>query len=140
MKKTILLLLFSLGCLAAEAQVRFREVSTDALRREAATADKLVFIDLYATWCGPCKRMEREVFSRADIAALMDRHVVAGKYDIDKPTGRSLARNYGVRAVPTYLIFDTEGRLRGTISGALSPEAFEAALLRIVAPPAQEER
>lgn len=138
MKKTILLLLLSLGCLAAEAQVRFREVSTDALRREAAAADKLVFIDLYATWCGPCKRMDREVFSRADIAVLMERCVVAARYDIDKPTGRALARNYGVRAVPTCLILDTEGRLRGTISGALSPEAFEAALLRIVGQPGGE--
>lgn len=138
MKKTILLLLFSLSCLAAEAQVRFREVSTDALRREAAAADKLVFIDLYATWCGPCKRMDREVFSRPDIAALMERCVVAARYDIDKPTGRALARNYGVRAVPTCLILDTEGQLRGTISGALSPEAFEAALLRIVGQPGEE--
>lgn len=139
MKKTILLLLFALGCLAtAEAQVRFRDVSADALRREAAAADKLVFIDLYATWCGPCKRMEREVFSRPDIAALMERYAVAGKFDIDKPAGRSLARSYGVRAVPTCLILDTEGRLRGTISGALSPEAFEAALLRIVGQPGEE--
>lgn len=41
---------------AADAQVRFLDSSTDAVRKEAIAQDKLVFIDLYATWCGPARR------------------------------------------------------------------------------------
>ena len=51
MKKILFTLLLVLGIsAAADAQVRFLDSSTDAVRKEAIAQDKLVFIDLYATW------------------------------------------------------------------------------------------
>lgn len=103
MKKILFTLLLVLGIsAAADAQVRFLDSSTDAVRKEAIAQDKLVFIDLYATWCGPCKAMERDVFSKKEVGDFMDEYFVAAKYDIDKPTGKALAGNtaYG-RSRPT---------------------------------------
>ena len=62
MKKLIFVLLLALGAGAAQGQVKFETKSTDAVREMAIKQGKLVFIDLYASWCPPCRMMEREVF------------------------------------------------------------------------------
>lgn len=132
MKRILLLFLLLLGAVGAEAQVRFMIRSTDGVRRQAVEQNKLVFIDLFATWCPPCQMMEREVFSRSDVGAFMEQHFVCAKYDIDKTTGRELLKRYGNRRVPLYLIFNTEGELLGRIRGATDPERFMAEVKRIL--------
>ena len=132
MKRILLLFLLLLGAVGAEAQVRFMTRSTDGVRRQAVEQNKLVFIDLFATWCPPCQMMEREVFSRSDVGAFMEQHFVCAKYDIDKTTGRELLKRYGTRRVPLYLIFNTEGELLGRIRGATDPERFMAEVKRIL--------
>lgn len=125
MKRLLLIFAaFVLGTTAAGAQVRFHTGSTDRLHEMALKADKLVFIDLYATWCGPCRSMERNVFSRQDVGEFMERYFVAAKYDVDQSTGKALAEKYGVRSIPTYLVFDASGELLGRIQGASDPETF----------------
>lgn len=133
MKKTLLLLLLALGAGFAQAQVRFETKSTDAVREMAVKAEKLVFIDLYATWCPPCRMMEREVFSRREVGDFMDRFFVAAKYDVDKTTGKQLLRKYGSGAIPLYLVFDTEGELLGRIQGAADADTFVENLRAILA-------
>lgn len=134
MKKILFTLLLVLGIsAAADAQVRFLDSSTDAVRKEAIAQDKLVFIDLYATWCGPCKAMERDVFSKKEVGDFMDEYFVAAKYDIDKPTGKTLAGKHGVRSIPTYLVFNTKGDLLGKITGSMPAEEFTATLRKIIA-------
>ncbi len=132
MKRILLLFLLLLGAVGAEAQVRFMTRSTDGVRRQAVEQNKLVFIDLFATWCPPCQMMEREVFSRSDVGAFMEQHFVCAKYDIDKTTGRELLKRYGNRRVPLYLIFNTEDELLGRIRGATDPERFMAEVKRIL--------
>ena len=132
MKRILLLFLLLLGAVGAEAQVRFMTRSTDGVRRQAVEQNKLVFIDLFATWCPPCQMMERKVFSRSDVGAFMEQHFVCAKYDIDKTTGRELLKRYGNRRVPLYLIFNTEGELLGRIRGATDPERFMAEVKRIL--------
>jgi len=132
MKRILLLFLLLLGAVGAEAQVRFMTRSTDGVRRQAVEQNKLVFIDLFATWCPPCQMMEREVFSRSDVGAFMEQHFVCAKYDIDRTTGRELLKRYGNRRVPLYLIFNTEGELLGRIRGATDPERFMAEVKRIL--------
>ena len=117
MKKLIFILMLALAAGAAQAQVKFETKSTDAVREMAVKTGKLVFIDLYATWCPPCRTMEREVFSRKDVGDFMEQHFVAAKYDVDKTTGKELLKRYGSGAIPLYLVFDTQGELLGRIQG-----------------------
>lgn len=133
MKKILFTLLLVIGAaVAANAQVRFTDKNLDAVREEATQQNKLVFIDLYATWCGPCKNMERTVFSRPEVGDFMAEHFVAAKYDIEKPTGSALAKKYGVRSIPTFLIFDTEGTLLGQITGGMSADDFIQAVEEVL--------
>ena len=84
MKKLIFILTLALCAGAVQAQVKFETKSTDAVREMAVKQGKLVFIDLYADWCPPCRMMEREVFSRKDVGEFMDQRFVAAKYNTDK--------------------------------------------------------
>lgn len=120
------------GMAASEAQVRFETCSTDELRELAVRSGKRVFIDLYASWCGPCRQMERDVFSQRAVGEFFDRRFVAAKYSVDRSTGRQLMQRYGNGAIPLYLIFDTEGNLLGRIEGAAPAEKFLAELQRIL--------
>lgn len=132
MKKWILILAVTLAAGAAQAQVKFETGTTDAVREMAVKQGKLVFIDLYASWCPPCKMMERLVFSRKDVGDFMDQRFVAAKYDTDKPTGKELLSRYGNGAIPLYLIFDTKGELLGRIQGASSADEFMESIRKIL--------
>lgn len=132
-EKATFLLTFALGTGAAQAQVKFETKSTDAVREMAIKQGKLVFIDLYASWCPPCRMMERQVFSRKDVGEFMDQRFVAAKYDTDKTTGRELMKKYGSGAIPLYLVFDTRGELLGRIQGAADAETFMDNLRTIIA-------
>ncbi len=114
------------------AQVRFETGSTDSVRRMAQQQSKLVFIDLYADWCPPCRSMERQVFSREEVGEFMARHFVAAKYNVDQTLGRELLSEYGRGSIPLYLIFDTEGNLWGRIEGASSADTFVKDLRSVI--------
>lgn len=116
----------------AEAQVRFETGSTDSVRSMAQKQNKLVFIDLYATWCGPCRMMERQVFSKKEVGDFMERYFVAAKYDVDKTLGRQLMSEYGRGSIPLYLVFDTDGVLWGRVEGAAPAKEFLENLRTII--------
>ena len=132
MKKWMLLLALVLATAGAEAQVKFETQSTDAVRAMAVKEGKLVFIDLYASWCPPCKMMERQVFSRKDVGQFIGERFIAAKYDTDGATGKKLMKKYGSGAIPLYLIFDTDGNLLGRIQGAAPADKLMAEIRKIL--------
>lgn len=134
MKRVVLIALFALcGAFAAEAQTRFADLTFKQALERAAAEEKLLFVDLYATWCGPCQQMTRVVFPQQEVGDYMNEHFVAVKYDIEKnPDGKELKRRYAVRSIPTYLVFDAGGRLVLTFGGALPADKFRAKMQRIV--------
>ncbi len=132
MKKLLLFFMALCATGIVQAQVKFEDKTTDALREMAIKQQKLVFIDLYATWCPPCRMMERDVFSRKDVGDFMSKYFVAAKYDVDKATGRELMRRYGEGSIPLYLVFDTKGELLGRILGGSKAETFMENLRAII--------
>ncbi len=121
----MLLFLLLAGCTAAAgAQVRFEKLTMTEACAEARRSGKLLFVDLYASWCPPCRMMDKQVFPRHDVGALLAEHCVCVKFDIDRPEGRELARHYGVAAVPTYLICTADGEPLGRIAGAVDAPQF----------------
>lgn len=124
--------MLALGIGTAQAQVKFETSSTDAVREMAIKEKKLVLIDLYATWCPPCKMMERDVFSRKDVGEFIAERFVAAKFDTDQATGKKLMSRYGTGSIPTYLVFNTEGELLGRIVGAAKPDKFMDNLQTII--------
>ena len=74
----------------------------------AAKAKKLVFIDFYATWCGPCKMMDRTVYTDSSVAQVAA-SFVNRKVDAEKGEGIALAQRYRINAYPTLVVVDPTG-------------------------------
>lgn len=71
----------------------------DNFESEVVKSDKMVLVDFYADWCGPCKMMSPIV---DEIATELEDCVKVGKVDVDHAPG--VARQYGVMNIPTFLL------------------------------------
>lgn len=105
-----------------EAGISF-DVHTFAEAMEKAKAEnKLVFMDCYTTWCGPCRMMAARVFTQQKVGDYFNEHFVSLKMDMEKGEGITLGKKYGVTAYPTMLILDTQGNVMHTMVGSRSAE------------------
>lgn len=85
----------------------------------AVSENKLIFIDIYADWCTPCKMMDEDVFSDDEISDFMKANFINYKVDGEKYNGPNLGVMFGVGGYPTLLILDQRGRLLERNDGAL---------------------
>lgn len=87
---------------------------------------KVIFMDAYATWCGPCKRMSKDVFTKKEVGDFYNKHFINLKMDMEKGDGPKLASKYKVSAYPTLIFIDEEGEVVNLSKGALPPDRFLA--------------
>jgi thioredoxin-related protein len=78
---------------------------------KAKTENKVIFMDAYTTWCGPCKKMAADVFPQKEVGDYFNKQFVNVKMDMEKGEGIDLAKKYKIRAYPTYLFIDGNGEL-----------------------------
>lgn len=78
---------------------------TEAVTK-AKAENKLIFIDFYTQWCGPCMNMAQTVFSLPTVGYYYNNTFVNLKIDADEGEGVTLAKKYGVRSYPTYAFID----------------------------------
>ncbi len=87
----------------------------------AAKTGKKIFVDFMATWCGPCKMLDRDVFQKEDWKK-MAKYVVFCKIDVDEQPGVSKA--YNVTAMPTQMVLNADGSILSSTVGYGGPDAF----------------
>lgn len=87
---------------------------------KAEKEGKMVFVDCYTTWCGPCKMMSRDVFTLKEVGDYFNPRFVSIKINMETNEGRELAKRYPVRAYPTMLVLDSKGNQLQNIVGACS--------------------
>ena len=133
MKKTILFFACCMAIGALQAQgIEFAQGTWKEILAEAARQDKIVFVDAYTTWCGPCKMMDRNTFSQKEVGDFFNANFINAKIDMEKGEGPSIAQKYAVRAYPTFLFVDSDGELvhrtLGYQEGGMFIENAKAAL------------
>ncbi len=108
---TLTACLFMSAPMALATGIEFFQ-GTFAEAKEAAAAEgKLIFVDAYTTWCGPCKRMSKNVFTLEDVGEYYNETFVNVKLDMEKGEGKTFQREYRVTAFPTLLFLDPMGKL-----------------------------
>ncbi len=98
----------------------------DAVER-AKAEKKLVFVDIYTTWCGPCKQMADNIFPLKSVGDLYNKNFICLKIDAEQSEdGIEVAKNYGVTNYPTMLFIDGNGKKVYSIIGARDEAGFIA--------------
>lgn len=104
--------------------IKFEHGTLNEALQKAKSENKLVFIDGYAVWCGPCKKMAATVFTEDEVGAYYDKHFVALKVDVERGEGPSIKRKYGITALPGYVFLDPDGNVVYRFSASMSTQKF----------------
>ncbi|MEC3907100.1 thioredoxin domain-containing protein [Tamlana sp. 2201CG12-4] len=127
MKKRLVIILALVTYSIIDAQgINFEQSTFAEVLTKAKAENKMVFMDAYTTWCGPCKMMSKEVFTQKEVGEYLNTNFVSVKMDMEKGEGIQLAKMYNVQAYPTLLFMDANGKVLHTKVGGLDTEDFIA--------------
>lgn len=90
----------------------------------AKKENKLLFIDCYTSWCGPCKMMARDVFTQKIVGDYFNPKFVSMKVDMEKGEGVQLKDKFEVKAFPTFIILNGNGEIVSRLVGGGNAERF----------------
>ena len=116
----------------AIGQVNFIEVTTleemQEARKKASDQMLMVFVDVYATWCGPCKLMDREVYTDPSVTEYMNANFVSVRMDGETDYGRKYAAEQKLEGYPSMFIFSSEGEPVSKVVGFTPAEELVTSL------------
>lgn len=95
----------------AEKGIQFLEGDFSKAKEEATKQHKLIFLDAYASWCGPCKLLKRKTFPDKTAGEFFNEHFISVAVDMEEGQGPALASQYAVDAYPTLIVTDAKGNL-----------------------------
>lgn len=110
--------------------VKFVEGTFNEVLTLAKQEDKLIFMDCYTSWCGPCKILAKKIFPLENVGKFFNEHFVNVQVDMEKGEGKDLAKRYEVKAFPTLLVLDAEGNLVHRVMGVRPPQQLIAQMKR----------
>lgn len=142
--------LFSFNNVDEAADKKINWVSIDEAIELQKKEPKKIIMDVYTTWCGPCKMLDKNTFQNADVVEYVNEHFYAVKfnaegnetvnykdktyknpnYDPAKANRRNspheFSRALGVRAYPSIVFFDEDGKvITQPITGYKKPQGLE---------------
>ena len=119
MKNLIVCIVFIFSCFVGMGQngVKFEELSYEKALAKAKAEKKLVFMDCYTSWCGPCKMMLNSMFPKKEAGDFFNPRFVCVKYDMEKGEGIDLAKKFNVKSFPTFLLIRPDGTVQHRING-----------------------
>jgi thiol-disulfide isomerase/thioredoxin len=104
--------------------ISFNHGSWEEVKTAAQKENKLIFVDFYTTWCGPCKFMANEVFPLKQIGDFYNQHFISVKIDAEKGEGPALARKYNVSGYPTLIFTNPKEEVVYRVMGSTDPEVL----------------
>ena len=98
--------------------------SLSAAQKQAKASNQLIFVDMFADWCGWCHRMEQEVFPSQVFQNATDNLVLLRLNTEDGADGTKLAQRFQVTSLPTFLLITHDMTIAGIIRGYAPPNDF----------------
>ncbi len=103
-----------------EPGIVFTQARWKEILQKAKAEKKIIFLDAYASWCGPCKKLQREVFTRKDVGDYFNARFINVKMDMEVGEGPALAQQYPLEGYPTLFFIDGNGKVVRNVLGYMS--------------------
>ncbi len=120
---TIILLLLSSNLLLGQG-IKFFEGSWEEAIKEAKKTDKLIFVDAYTSWCGPCRNMQNNIFTHKKVGDFYNQNFINLKINMETQKGIKFGLNFPVSAYPTILFINHKDELVTKSVGGKSIDEF----------------
>jgi thioredoxin 1 len=104
--------------------IKNTDKTMEQMLAQAKSQKKILFVDVYTTWCGPCKWMDENTFSDARVGEKFNKTFLNYKVDGDSFEGVNVGIIYRVDSYPTYLFIGTDGKVIHRIEGTMSAEGL----------------
>jgi thiol-disulfide isomerase/thioredoxin len=104
--------------------IEFEHGTWKEVLEKAKQTNKPIFIDVYTSWCGPCKKMSKEIFPLAEVGKVFNANFVCFQLDAEKGEGIRIAKKYEVTSYPTYLFIKADGTLFSRSLGSMEAKNF----------------
>jgi thiol-disulfide isomerase/thioredoxin len=127
MKKLFLLLTLTVFVFSSFGQgiVFEKNMTIEQAIEKAKAENKYVFVDIYTSWCGPCKMMEKQVFPMKEVGDYFNSRFVNLKMNAEVgEEGPKFANKYGVKAYPTFVMLNGNGELAHMFAGGFLDLGF----------------
>jgi len=98
------------------------DLSFKAALKQAEAEHKIVLVDFFTTWCGPCKLLDKNTWHDSAVLALLGEKTIPLKIDAEKEN--ALAKQYGVNSYPTIALIRPDGTLLDSLVGYREPAKF----------------
>jgi len=111
----------------AQAQsggIRFEKTKWKQVLEKAKKEKKIIFLDCYTSWCGPCKWMEKNVYINDTVADFYNSSFICVKMDMEKDEGFDLSKKYNITSYPTMLYINAAGEELHRTCGSSKAIAF----------------
>ncbi len=108
----------------ADTGIQFFQGTWNEALAAAKKQKKLIFVDAYAVWCGPCKYMSNNVFPDAKVGEFFNKNFISYKFDMEKGEGPEFAGKYKITAYPTLLFINADGEVVLREMGARDNNGF----------------
>lgn len=92
------------------SSIQWASLSFEQALARARQEKRSIFLDMYATWCYPCKKYDRLVFSQSKVATYIHRHFVPLRRNGYRGEGNLLRRRYNCVTFPCLLVIDANGQ------------------------------
>lgn len=127
MKKIFGVIIALFICSSAFSQgIKFEHGTWAEVKAKAKTENKIIFVDVYTSWCGPCKVLAKTVFTDSNVGEYFNKNIISFKIDAEKGEGPEFAKTYEVKAFPTLLFINGDGELVLKAVGGKSIDEFIA--------------
>ena len=104
-----------------ELGIQFVEANWAKAVAEAKKQKKMIFIDAYTSWCGPCRMLKQNTFTDKAAGEYFNKHFINIALDMEQGDGLAFAQKYQVAAYPTLFIMDAEEKSVTTSEGYINP-------------------
>ncbi|TDX01850.1 thioredoxin-like protein [Dinghuibacter silviterrae] len=136
-----------------ERGVQFEQGLTwEQVKEKARAEHKYIFLDCFATWCGPCKAMDRDVYPDPEVGRILNRKFISVRVQMDKTNyddefikqwytdAETIQSDYTITAFPSFIFFSPEGIPLHKGVGYRNSEQFVELVNEVFAPDRQYYR